>query len=156
MKNELHFDEVTDHSATDFAAQLAKAWPDGIDVYFESVGGKIWDAVLPLLNTYARVPVCGAISQYEKPPGAHENTDRLSNMMAQVMGKSLTLRGFIQTEYVEDQLADFLEEAGQWIADGKLNYREQVTHGFHTAPQALIDQLKGRNFGKKIVQVGEA
>lgn len=112
--------------------------------------------MLPLLNTCARVPVCGVISQYVKPPGAHENTDRLSNMMAQVMGKSLTLHGFIQTEYVEDQLADFLEEAGHWIADGKLNYREQVTHGLHTAPQALIDQLKGRNFGKTIVQVGEA
>jgi NADPH-dependent curcumin reductase CurA len=116
----------------------------------------VWDAVLPLLNTYARVPVCGVISQYEKASGAQENIDRLSNTMAQIMGKSLTLRGFIQTEYAEEQLADFLEEAGQWIADGKLIYREHISQGLHTAPQALIDQLKGRNFGKTIVQVSEA
>ena len=156
VKDELHFDAVVDHNAQDFAEQLAKACPNGIDVYFENVGGKVWDAVLPLLNTYARVPVCGVISQYEKASGAQENIDRLSNTMAQIMGKSLTLRGFIQTEYAEEQLADFLEEAGQWIADGKLIYREHISQGLHTAPQALIDQLKGRNFGKTIVQVSEA
>ncbi|MEG8231388.1 NADP-dependent oxidoreductase [Pseudomonas orientalis] len=155
LKDELHFDAVADYNAPDFAEQLANACPNGIDVYFESVGGKVWDAVLPLLNTYARVPVCGIISQYEKPSGAQESNDRLSNTMAQIMSKSLTLRGFIQTEYAEEQMADFLEEAVQWIADGKLSYREQITHGLHTAPQALIDQLKGRNFGKTIVQLGE-
>lgn len=156
LKDELHFDAVADYNAPDFAEQLANACMDGIDVYFESVGGKIWDAVLPLLNTYARVPVCGVISQYEKRTGAYEDIGRLSNTMGQIMSKSLTLRGFIQTEYAEKQLADFLQEAGQWIADGKLKYREQITHGLHTAPQALIDQLNGRNFGKTIVQVGEA
>ena len=155
VKDELHFDAVVDHNALDFAEQLANACPNGIDVYFESVGGKVWDAVLPLLNTYARVPVCGVISQYEKPAGAQENIDRLSNTMAQIMSKSLTVHGFIQTEFVEGQMADFLEEAGQWIADGKLVYREHVTQGLQTAPQALIDQLKGRNFGKTVVQVGQ-
>lgn len=154
-KDELCFDAVVDYNEPAFAEQLAKACPDGIDVYFESVGGKIWDAVLPLLNTYARVPVCGVISQYEKASDNHDVTDRLPNTMAQIMGKSLTLRGFIQTEYAEAQMVDFLQEAGSWIAEGKLSYREQITHGLHTAPQALIDQLKGRNFGKTIVQVGE-
>jgi len=155
LKEELHFDAVADYNAPDFAERLAKACPGGIDVYFESVGGKIWDAVLPLLNTYARVPVCGVISQYEKPSGAQEHQDRLAHTMAQIMGKSLTLRGFIQTEYAERQMGDFLQEAGQWIADGQLKYREQITQGLETAPQALIDQLKGRNFGKTIVQVSE-
>lgn len=155
LKDELHFDAVADYKAPDFAEQLAKACPGGIDVYFESVGGRIWDTVLPLLNTYARVPVCGLISQYEAHSEAKESTDRLPGTMAQIMGKSLTLRGFIQTEYADAQLADFLREAGQWIAEGKISYREHVLHGLEKAPDALIGLLKGQNFGKTIVQVGE-
>lgn len=156
LKDVLHFDAVADYKAADFAEQLAAACPDGIDVYFESVGGQVWDTVLPLLNLYARVPVCGLISQYEKHAGDYQGTDHLPGTMAQIMGKSLTLRGFIQTEYVDTQLADFLKEAGQWVADGKLGYREQVYQGLDSAPQALIDLLKGRNFGKTIVRVGQA
>ena len=154
LKNELHFDAVADYRAPDFVEQLAKACPDGIDVYFENVGGRIWDTVLPLLNTYARVPVCGLISQYEASAAAGDNKDRLPATMAQIMGKSLTLRGFIQTEYAPAQLDDFLQEAGAWVSEGKLRYREHLLHGLEQAPQALISLLKGQNFGKTIVQLG--
>lgn len=158
LKNALHFDAVVDYKALDFAEQLAKACPDGIDVYFENIGGAIWDRVLPLLNTYARVPVCGVMSQYEAPTGSNGPAgvdDRLPGTMAQIMGKSLTLRGFIQTEYAEAQMPDFLQEASAWLADGRLQYREHIVQGLDQAAQALIDMLKGRNVGKTIVQVGQ-
>ncbi|MFC7557321.1 NADP-dependent oxidoreductase [Pseudoroseomonas wenyumeiae] len=155
VKDELGFDAVVDHKAPDFAEQLAKASPNGIDVYFELVGGPIWDTVLPLLNTYARVPVCGLISQYNDCSGAAGGIDRLPGTMAQVMGKSLTLRGFIQTEFADQQLSDFLQEAGPWVGEGKLRHREHVVQGLESAPGALIAQLKGQNFGKVVVQVGQ-
>lgn len=153
LTGELGFDAAVDYKAPDFAEQLAKACPDGIDVYFENVGGNVWDTVLPLLNTHARVPVCGLISQYETPAGAAGAHDRLPAAMAQIMGKSVTLRGFIQSEFAQAQLPDFLREAGAWLADGRLRYREHVVHGLHNAPQALIDLLNGRHFGKTVVQV---
>lgn len=155
VKQELHFDAVADYNAPDFVEQLEKSCPDGIDVYFENVGGKIWDAVLPLLNTHARVPVCGIIAHYQRPSAEHASIDRLPNTMAQIMGKSLTLRGFIQTEYADTQMGDFLNEAGQWLANGQLAYREHLTHGLQSAPQALVDLLQGRNFGKTLVKVAE-
>jgi hypothetical protein len=155
VKDELGFDAVIDYKAHDFAARLAEAVPDGIDVYFELVGGPIWDAVLPLLNTYARVPVVGLIADYEARSGERRGTDRLAHTMGQIMGKSLTVRGFIQTEFADEQLDDFLREAGKWLADGRLRHREHIVEGLENAPQALITQLKGGNFGKMLVRVGD-
>ncbi|WGF89547.1 NADP-dependent oxidoreductase [Marinivivus vitaminiproducens] len=154
VKHQLRFDAVVDHKAADFAEQLAEACPDGIDVYFENVGGRVFDAVVPLLNTYARIPVCGLISQYDDAPNGG-GVDRLPATMAQVMGKSLTVRGFIQTEFAGEQMADFLEEATRWIGEDKLRYREDIVRGLENAPGALTGLLKGRNFGKTIVQVGD-
>ncbi|MES2741447.1 MAG: NADP-dependent oxidoreductase [Pseudomonadota bacterium] len=155
VKSELGFDMVVDYKAPDFVQQLTRACPDGIDVYFENVGGPIWDAVLPLLNTYARVPVCGLISQYEARSDGVAGPDRLAATMAEIMSKSLTLRGFIQTEFADTQLDDFLREAEQWVAQGKLRYREHLVHGLENAPQALIALLKGKTFGKTLVQVSQ-
>ncbi len=155
VRDGLGFDAVADHRAPDFAEQLAEACPRGIDVYFELVGGRTWNVVLPLLNTSARVPVCGLISQYEARTDGEMNTDHRSGTMAQVMGKSLTLRGFIQTEFAEAQSSDFLREARQWIAEGRLRYREDIVYGLDKAPGALIAVLKGQNFGKMLVQVGD-
>lgn len=156
VKGELGFDAVVDYRAPDFAARLAEAVPDGIDVYFELVGGQIWDAVLPLLNTYARIPVVGLIADYEARSGERTGTDRLAHTMAQIMGKSMTLRGFIQTEFAEEQLGDFLREASAWFAERRLLHREHVVDGLEKAPEALITQLKGGNFGKMLVKVGDA
>src|SRR5271163_5369661 len=96
VKEELRFDATVDHRAADFPAQLAAASPDGIDVYFENVGGAIWQAVLPLFNKFARVPVCGLIAQYNGP-ALGDGTDRLPATLREILSKSLTLRGFINS-----------------------------------------------------------
>jgi hypothetical protein len=154
VRDELGFDAVVDHRAPDFAEQLAQACPDGIDVYFENVGGAVWDAVFPLLNTFARVPVCGLIAQYNARPGETSGPDRLPGLMREVLSRSLTLRGFIQTEFV-DQRPAFLSEASRWIADGRLKYREDIVGGLERAPEAFIGLLEGRNFGKLVVRVAD-
>jgi NADPH-dependent curcumin reductase CurA len=152
VKNELRFDAAIDHRAADFPAQLAAACPNGIDVYFENVGGAIWQAVLPLLNNFARVPVCGLIAQYNGPPPG-DGTDRLPATMRQILSKSLTLRGFIYYEYASEHYADFLREVGAGIADGRIRYREDIVDGLERAPEAFIGLLDGKNFGKLIVRV---
>ncbi|MFE3290281.1 NADP-dependent oxidoreductase [Rhodococcus sp. NPDC059234] len=151
---ELGFDAAIDHRAADFADQLAAAVPDGIDVYFENVGGKVWDAVLPLLNTYARVPVCGLIANYNltsAPPGP----DRAPALMSRILTKSLTVRGFIQSEFVKESFADFMLDMSGWIRDGKVGYREDVVDGLANAPEAFIGLLRGKNFGKLLVKAAE-
>jgi hypothetical protein len=154
VREELGFDAVIDHRAPDFAAQLAQACPDGVDVYFENVGGKVWDAVFPLLNDFARVPVCGLISQYNALPQAEPGPDRLALVMRDVLKKSLTVRGFIQREFLALRPA-FLEEAGQWVREGRLRYREDIVDGLENAPAAFIDLLQGRNFGKLVVKLAD-
>jgi len=154
VRDELGFDAVIDHRAPDFAQQLADACPKGIDVYFENVGGKVFDAVFPLLNDFARVPVCGLISQYNALPQAEPGPDKLALVMRDVLKKSLTIRGFIQREFAALRPA-FLREAGQWIEDGRLRYREDIVNGLEQAPAAFIDLLEGRNFGKLVIKVAQ-
>ena len=153
VKGELGFDSAIDHRAADFPAQLAAACPNGIDLYFESVGGAIWQAVLPLLNNFARVPVCGLIAQYNGV-GPGDGTDRLSATMREILSKSLTLRGFVFFEFAAQHYAEFLSEVGSRIADGRIRYREDIVDGLERAPEAFIGMLEGRNFGKVIVSVG--
>jgi len=153
VKDRLRFDDVVDHKAPDFAERLAAACPDGIDVYFENVGGAVWDAVFPLLNPFARVPVCGLIAQYNDGPGPRQGADRLPGLMREVLSRSLTVRGFIMTEYFASQIGDYLNEATQWVADDKLRWREDVVEGLDGAPEALIGLLDGKNFGKVVVDV---
>jgi NADPH-dependent curcumin reductase len=150
--DELRFDACIDHRAPDLAAQLAAACPKGIDVYFENVGGAVWQAVLPLLNTYARVPVCGLISQYSAS-GQAAGPNLLPATMREVLTKSLTLRGFINTEFVAEHYADFLKVVAAGIADGRIRYREDITDGFENAPAAFMGLLQGKNFGKALVRV---
>jgi NADPH-dependent curcumin reductase len=149
---DLRFDDCIDHRASDFAAKLAAACPKGIDVYFENVGGAIWQAVLPLLNTYARVPVCGLISQYSTA-GPPSGPNLLPATMREVLSKSLTLRGFINTEFVAEHYADFLKSVGGGIADGRIRYREDIIDGLENAPAAFMGLLQGKNFGKALVRV---
>jgi NADPH-dependent curcumin reductase len=152
VKNELQFDAAIDHRAADFSAQLARACPKGIDVYFENVGGAVWQAVLPLLNNFARVPVCGLIAQYSGlEPG--DGKDRLPATMREILSKSLTVRGFIYSEFVEQHYPEFLREIGAAIAEGRIRYREDIVDGLERAPEAFIGLLDGKNFGKLIVRV---
>ncbi|TJX70686.1 MAG: NADP-dependent oxidoreductase, partial [Mesorhizobium sp.] len=150
VRQELGFDAVVDHHAENFAEQLKVACPGGIDVYFENVGGPVWDAVFPLLNEFARVPVCGLIAQYNIP--ADSGADRLPALMQQVLHRSLTIRGFIQRKFV-DQRPAFYREMAEWIASGRVRYREDIVDGIGNAPQAFLGLLEGKNFGKLIVRV---
>ena len=152
MKDELGFDAVVDHRAADFATRLAAACPDGIDVYFENVGGAIWQAVLPLLKKFARIPVSGLIAQYNGV-GKGDGTDRLPATMREILLKSLTVRGFINNEFAAEHYPAFLREVGAGIADGRIRYREDIVDGLERAPEAFIGMLEGRNFGKLIVRV---
>ncbi len=153
VREELGFDAAIDHRAADFAEQLAAACPDGIDVYFENVGGAIWQAVLPLLNTFARVPVCGLIAQYS---GAKtDGPDRLPATMREILSKSLTLRGFINYEFADEHYPAFLQSVSAGIADGRIRYREDITDGLENAPAAFIGMLRGNNFGKVLIRVAD-
>jgi NADPH-dependent curcumin reductase CurA len=152
VKDELRFDAAIDHRDSNFAAKLTAACPDGIDVYFENVGGAIWQAVLPLLNKFARVPVSGLIAQYNGV-GKGDGTDRLPATMRQILSKSLTVRGFINYDFAAEHYPAFLREVGAGIADGRIRYREDIVDGLEKAPAAFIGMLEGRNFGKLIVRV---
>ncbi|MCX8256452.1 hypothetical protein RHAL1_03427 [Beijerinckiaceae bacterium RH AL1] len=149
VKDELGFDAALDHRDADLPDALAAACPDGIDVYFENVGGAIWQAVLPLLNTFARVPVCGLIAQYS---GAADGASALAATQRAILTKSLTLRGFINYEFSAHYPA-FLDEVGAGIRDGRIRYREDWTDGLANAPAAFIGMLEGKNFGKALVRV---
>lgn len=150
VKDVLGFDAAIDHRADDFPEQLQRVCPDGIDVYFENVGGAVWDAVFPLLNTFARIPVCGLISQYNGT--TPQETDRLPRLMRSILVRSLTLRGFIYREFA-DQRPAFLRDMSTWLRSGEVKYREDIVDGLGGAPEAFMGLLKGRNFGKLIVRV---
>jgi NADPH-dependent curcumin reductase len=147
----LGFDIALDHSAPDFAAQLAKATPRGIDIYFENVGGHVWEAVFPLLNDFARIPVCGLIAHYNED-GLRPGPDRLPHLMRAVLSKRLTLRGFIVSDFAA-QADDFRRDVASWLRDGKIQYKEDIVVGLENAPSAFIGLLKGKNFGKLLVKV---
>ncbi|MCB8821831.1 NADP-dependent oxidoreductase [Microvirga rosea] len=151
VKDAFGFDAAIDHRSPTFAEELRAACPNGIDVYFENVGGAVWDAVFPLLNPFARIPVCGLVAQYNST-GPFEGPDRLPILMRDILTKSLLIRGFIQREFV-DQRPAFYRDMAQWIADGRVRYKEDIVQGLESAPDAFIGLLEGRNFGKLIVQV---
>jgi NADPH-dependent curcumin reductase CurA len=121
-------------------------------VYFENVGAHVWDAVFPLLNDFARIPVCGLIGHYNATE-LPEGPDRTPVLMSAILRKRLTLRGFIQTEFVAELMGEFLERASGWVRDGSLRYKEDIVDGLENAPDAFIGLLEGRNFGKLLVRV---
>lgn len=152
---EFGFDAAVDHRAPDFRAKLAQAVPDGIDVYFENVGGDVGRAVLRHLNLYARIPVCGLVAGYNATKAA-DGPDRLDAFMRRVLTKSLTVRGFIQSEFEREHHAQFLEDMSAWVKDGKVRYREDITVGLENVVDAFTGMLAGRNFGKVVIQVGDS
>jgi NADPH-dependent curcumin reductase CurA len=151
LLDEFKFDAAIDRRAPDFAERLRAACPSGIDVYFELVGGPVFRAVVPLLNEFARIPVCGLVSEYndtELPAGP----DTLPVLMRTILGKGLTLRGFSVSDFAELR-PEFERDMRAWIADGRVAYREDIVDGLEAAPQALIGMLRGKNFGKQLVRV---
>lgn len=149
----LGFDACIDHRSPDFGEELVAAIPKGIDVYFESVGGDVFDAVLPQLNTGARVPVCGLVSQYNAT-SLPEGPDRMGYLMGQILRKRITMRGFIIFEDFGSLYPRFAVEMRGWLKAGKIHYREDLVDGLEHAPATLIGMLEGRNFGKCVIRVG--
>ncbi|MCL4146021.1 UNVERIFIED_CONTAM: hypothetical protein GTU68_013053 [Idotea baltica] len=148
----LGFDACLDHRADDFAEQLVAATPDGIDIYFENVGGKVFDAVVGQLNPHARVPVCGIVSQYnltELPAGP----DRMNWLLGQILRKKITLQGFIIWDTFGHLAKEFAAEMTPWVEEGKIHYREDVVDGLENAPRGFIEMLRGESFGKRVVKV---
>ncbi len=154
-KEVLGFDECIDHKAEDFAEQLAVACDKGIDVYFENVGGKVFDAVMPLLNTGARIPVCGLISQYNAT-SLPDGPDRMSALMGMLLVKRIKMQGFIIFDDYAHRYNEFATQMADWLAQGKIQYKEQVVEGFENAPQAFMGLLKGENFGKLVIKTNQA
>jgi hypothetical protein len=150
----LGFDACLDHRAPDFAEQLAKACPAGIDIYFESVGGKVFDAVLPLLNTKARVPVCGIIAHYNDT-ALPSGPDRLPALMGSILRKRIKVQGFIIFDDYGHRYDEFFNDISSWFAQGRIKYREELVSGLEEAPKAFIGLLEGHNFGKLVVRVSE-
>nr|WP_319484142.1 NADP-dependent oxidoreductase [uncultured Cohaesibacter sp.] len=152
--NELGFDACVDRNAPDFAEQLAAACPDGIDVYFENVGGDVFKAVLPLLNSGARIPLCGVIAQYNSTE-LPEGPDMSGAMMASFLKSRVTVRGFIVFQDFGHLYPEFAADMTRWVKEGRIKYREHLVEGLENAPAAFLDLLEGRNFGKMVIKVGE-
>ena len=147
----LGYDACISHYDADMAQQLAAACPDGIDVYFENVGGSSWQAVMPLLNNYARVPVCGLIAHYNQtalPPGP----DRMSLLQGLILTKRVKMQGFIVSDH-QDRIPAFIGDMTQWLMEGKVKYKEHMVEGLENAPEAFLGFFSGSNFGKLVVRV---
>ena len=148
LLNELGLDAALNYkTAADCHDKLKKLCPEGIDVYFDNVGGTITDAVMRLLNVQARMSICGQLSQYnlEKP----ETGPRF---LGQLIVKQAKAQGFLVSSYAE-QFPEGLEQLARWLKQDKLRYRENVAQGIEAAPQAFIGMLKGKNHGKQLVQL---
>lgn len=151
LTDELGFDAAVDHRASDFADRLALACPGGIDIYFENVGGHVWQAVFPLLNMFARVPVCGLIAHYSDV-GLPAGPDHVPELLMAVLDKRLTVRGLMARDF-EPLADDFRRDVAAWLHSGQVKYKEDVVTGLENAPEAFIGLLKGHNFGKLLVHV---
>lgn len=151
ITEQLGYDYAIEYKKGDVQKQLKEACPDGIDVYFENVGGSIGDAVWPLLNRFARVPVCGAISAYNLKAG---ESDIGLRVQAFLIKSSAKMQGFLV-----DDFSDSFEEAytalAERIAKGELIFEETIKEGFHAIPSAFIGLFTGENIGKQIVKVAD-
>ena len=145
---ELGFDEVFDYREQHPHAALAALAPEGIDIYFDNVGGEHLEAAIGALRTYGRIVACGSISRYNDAapsPGPRN--------MFMVVTKRLRIQGYIITDHF-DRFGDFAREAAEWVRDGRLQYRETIVEGIENAPRAFLGLFHGDNIGKMLVKVG--
>ena len=150
----LGFDACLDHRAPQLRERLAAAAPQGIDVYFENVGGAVLQAVLPLLNVHARVPLCGLVSWYNMA-ALPEGPDRTAQLLSRLLRWRIKLQGFIVFDHLA-RMPEFYRDMSGWVRAGQVRYREQLLEGLEAAPRGLIGLLRGENFGKLIVRVSES
>ena len=151
-KTELGFDDCVNYKDADFKEKLKSACPDGVDIYWENVGGITFDTVMPLLNDYARIPVCGLISLYNATSLKGGEKDRLPLLFRQILTKRMMIKGFIVFNHY-DQREESIIALSKWINEGKIKYKEDFVEGLENAPNAFIGLLNGKNFGKLVVKV---
>jgi NADPH-dependent curcumin reductase CurA len=147
LEKELNVDAAVDYKAGGIQEALKQACPDGVDIYFENVGGEVSDAVMPLINNYARIVICGLISIY--------NSDKLDvglKPQPLLLIYRALMKGFIITDYT-DRFPEGIMQLGQWFAEGKLKHAESIVEGFENTPAAFIGLFSGANLGKQIVKV---
>ncbi|WP_245658500.1 NADP-dependent oxidoreductase [Microtetraspora malaysiensis] len=147
LNEELGFDAAFNYKDGPVVEQLRAAAPDGVDVYFDNVGGDHLEAAIDLLNEHGRVACCGAVAQYnvpDPPPGPHN--------MFKIVTKRLALRGFIVGDSAR-RMPDLLHEVGGWLRDGRLRERQTVVNGLRNAPDAFLGMLRGENIGKMLVTI---
>jgi NADPH-dependent curcumin reductase len=146
------FDDCLDRKDPAFAEKLAAACPQGIDIYFENVGGDVFETVYPLLNHRARVPVCGLIAHYNEEvlPGG---PNLLPSLMTQVLRKRIRVEGFVIIDHYADRFDDFQRDMNEWLSSGKIKLHEDKIHGLENAPEAFIGLLQGKNRGKLIIEL---
>ncbi|MBC6446539.1 NADP-dependent oxidoreductase [Actinokineospora xionganensis] len=144
---DLGFDAALDYKAAPIGEQLAAAAPDGVDVYFDNVGGDHLEAAISAMNVHGRIAVCGMISLYN----ATEPTPAPRNLM-QIVGKRITMRGMLVSDH-SARRADFIREVGGWVRSGELRYTETVVDGLRNAPEAFLSLLSGGNTGKMLVRL---
>ncbi|KAI8888421.1 NAD(P)-binding protein [Backusella circina FSU 941] len=147
---EIGFDSAFNYKTRDAEEALGELCPNGIDIYFENVGGKMLEAVINHSNRFARIVCCGMISQYNVGAG---NQEPIHNLI-QVVAKSLVLQGFIVSDY-PDMVEPFRKEVTEWLKSGKIQYRETIATGIENTPEAMLDVLTGKNFGKQVVKVAD-
>lgn len=159
--NELGFDACLDHraakDAADLRKQLKEACPDGVDIYFENVGAKTTEAVMPLMNVGGRIPICGMIGWYNSGglgAGAATGPNIAPLLWRTILVNRLSVRGFIIFDHY-DQYPQFIKDVAPLVKDGTIAYRETIAKGLEAAPQAFIDMLGGGNFGKQLVAVSD-
>jgi NADPH-dependent curcumin reductase len=150
---ELGYDACVSHLSPTLAADLKAACPEGVDVYFENVGGAVFDAVLPLFNPGARMTICGLIAHYGDADGVDSRAALMQRGEPIFKQRGVTVRGLFVGDFVEDHHDAFLREVGPQVASGAVKYREDIRQGLETLPTAFAEMLRGDNFGKMLVQV---
>lgn len=150
LTKELGFDSAFNYKATpDYSARLKELCPNGVDVYFDTVGGAITDAVMPAINTRARIAVCGQSSLYNSV-----EPDTGPRWFGQLVLRQAKVEGFLVHQFA-DRFEEGHRQLGTWLREKRIRYREEVTDGLENAPKALIGMLEGRNIGRQLVRVGE-
>ena len=152
---QLQYDACVDHQAHDFAERLAAACPDGVDVFFENVGGAVWEAALPLVNDHARIALSGLVANYNRATPNDGPVDLTAQWLRILLTRRVRLQGFIIFEHYETRHAAFVEQMGAWLRDGRIAIAEDVIDGLEHATAGLIGLLRGDNLGKLVVRVAD-
>jgi hypothetical protein len=155
VTEELGFDACVSHLSPTFAEDLKAACPAGVDVYFENVGGAVFDTVLPLFNPGARMTICGLIAHYGDAAGTDARAALMKRGEAIFKGRGVTVRDLFVGDYVESHHDGFLREVAPLVASGQVKYREDIRQGLEAVPASFAEMLRGDNFGKMLVQVGD-